>query len=45
MIRPVFYFKQNKKLQIKSAALRKKWWTIGDSNPGPTGYEPVALTN
>ncbi len=21
------------------------WWTIGDSNPGPTGYEPVALTN
>ena len=26
-----------------------KWncfqWTFGDSNPGPTGYEPVALTN
>ena len=21
------------------------WWAIGDSNPGPTGYEPVALTN
>ena len=21
------------------------WWTIRDSNPGPTGYEPVALTN
>lgn len=20
-------------------------WTIGASNPGPTGYEPVALTN
>ena len=20
-------------------------WTCGDSNPGPTGYEPVALTN
>ena len=20
------------------------WWTIRDSNPGPTGYEPVALT-
>ena len=20
-------------------------WTFGDSNPGPTGYEPVALTN
>ena len=23
----------------------KRWWTIRDSNPGPTGYEPVALTN
>ena len=22
-----------------------KWWAIRDSNPGPTGYEPVALTN
>ena len=22
-----------------------KWWAFGDSNPGPTGYEPVALTN
>ena len=21
------------------------WWTIRDSNPRPTGYEPVALTN
>ena len=21
------------------------WWTFRDSNPGPTGYEPVALTN
>ena len=21
------------------------WWTIKDSNLGPTGYEPVALTN
>ena len=20
-------------------------WTFGDLNPGPTGYEPVALTN
>ena len=19
------------------------WWTVRDSNPGPTGYEPVAL--
>ena len=22
-----------------------QWWAIGDSNPGPTGYEPGALTN
>ena len=21
------------------------WWTFRDSNPRPTGYEPVALTN
>ena len=24
---------------------KKQQWTFGDSNPGPTGYEPVALTN
>ncbi len=24
---------------------KKMEWAIGDSNPGPTGYEPVALTN
>ena len=23
----------------------KKEWTFGDSNPGPIGYEPIALTN
>ena len=22
-----------------------RWCTVRDSNPGPTGYEPVALTN
>ena len=22
-----------------------KWWAFRDSNPKPTGYEPVALTN
>ena len=22
-----------------------KWWAFRDSNPGQTGYEPVALTN
>ena len=21
------------------------WWAFRDSNPEPTGYEPVALTN
>jgi len=21
------------------------WWAFRDSNPRPTGYEPVALTN
>ncbi len=25
--------------------VNETWWTIRDSNPGPTGYEPVALTN
>ena len=23
----------------------KGWWALGDSNPGPSGYEPDALTN
>ena len=25
--------------------LNKSWWAIRDSNPGPAGYEPDALTN
>ena len=25
--------------------IQKSWWAFGDSNPGPTGYEPAALTN
>ena len=29
---------------VISFSLRKEW-TFRDSNPGPTGYEPVALTN
>ena len=30
---------------IKRAARTRciRWWTVRDSNPGPTGYEPVAL--
>ncbi len=23
----------------------REWWAFRDSNPGPTGYEPAALTN
>ncbi len=30
-------------LNIGAAACR--WWTIKGSNLGPSGYEPVALTN
>ena len=26
-------------------AEEKNWWAHLDSNQGPTGYEPVALTN
>ena len=28
-----------------SRSLRGSWWAFRDSNPGPTGYEPAALTN
>ena len=31
--------------QKRFAASAFVWWAIRDSNPGPTGYEPVALTN
>lgn len=39
------------KLLIKTKTLPKcptfgkGWWAIKDSNLGPTGYEPAALTN
>ena len=39
--RPMLY-------QLSYTPIIKKcllWWTITDSNRGPTGYEPVALTN
>ena len=37
-------------LRIKSPLLYQLsytpvWWAFGDSNPGPDGYEPSALTN
>ena len=28
-----------------NVSLPVSWWTIKDSNLGPTGYEPGALTN
>ena len=34
--------KQKKHLRLQ---VLFSWWAIRDSNPGPTGYEPVALTN
>jgi hypothetical protein len=43
-----------KKYKIKKASLNSLnliklsdylWWAFRDSNPGPTGYEPGALTN
>ena len=36
--RPLLY-------QLSYTPIFKKWWAIGDSNPGPSGYEPDALTN
>ena len=36
----VMYYEQSKK-QYKNGFA----WTFRDSNPGPTGYEPIALTN
>lgn len=44
----LFFIENNKSEPI---AHRQKvrillwWWTIRDSNPGPIGYEPTALTN
>ena len=35
--------KKNLKVSINLEVLI--WWAFRDSNPGPTGYEPVALTN
>ena len=38
-----------KREEVKNGRHRKVpadfWWTIRDLNPGPTGYEPAALTN
>ena len=31
--------------QLNYRAMNMLWWAFRDSNPGPTGYEPAALTN
>ena len=36
--RPLLY-------QLSYTPKYRKWWAIRDSNPGPSGYEPDALTN
>ena len=33
------------KYHLAKRHLKRKWWAFRDSNPGPTGYEPAALTN
>ena len=37
--------KRKLRLQDPCLATAVAWWAFGDSNPGPTGYEPGALTN
>ena len=29
--------------QLSYTPILDFWWTVRDSNPGPTGYEPAAL--
>ena len=36
---------QSKNLKVSINLEVLIWWIFRDSNPGPTGYEPVALTN
>ena len=37
--------RRSNQLSHRAMLFSKSKWTFGDSNPGPTGYEPVALTN
>ena len=30
---------------LKPLGYASVWWALGDLNPGPSGYEPDALTN
>ena len=35
----------NRLLGKKKHLIDEMWWASRDSNPGPTGYEPGALTD
>lgn len=41
LIKIVMFHEQGKESNPKNGFA----WTFRDSNPGPTGYEPIALTN
>ena len=36
---------EQKQSQVVGNSTEGEWWAHLDSNQGPTGYEPVALTN
>ena len=36
---------EQKQSQVAGNSTKEGWWAHLDSNQGPTGYEPVALTN
>jgi hypothetical protein len=36
---------EQKQSQVVGDSTDEEWWAHLDSNQGPTGYEPVALTN
>ena len=43
---PPIYKKRTRTLFVKNRVrVRTVWWAIQDLNPGPSGYEPPALTN
>jgi hypothetical protein len=37
--------REDKQSQVGGVMKERGWWAHLDSNQGPTGYEPVALTN
>ena len=39
------YYRAIKTYHCQPVSKRGIWWAFRDSNPGPTGYEPAALTN